>query len=106
MEGRPAGAGAGGAERAGVEVHDLRIDLPNPRIIDPDAAGRLAAKIVDQDIGAGDQPAQDLLTLRRLQVHREVPFPLGDLDGKDPVYQPAQGLAFERLDLDHVRAEV
>ena len=58
-------------EAADRRVDQARIDMTEPGVVDPQALRDARAVVLDQDVGAADEPAQDLLPLGLLEVERQ-----------------------------------
>ena len=102
--GRPMRVGPGGAVPAGVEVHQVRIDLLQLLVSDARPFGRARPHAVQQQIRPGRQLAHDLLAFLGLEVKTDA---LGSRHG--PVRREGQPLpspvAARCLDADHPRAQ-
>ena len=97
--------GARGAVPAGVEVHQVGVDLRQLLVADARSLRGAGAHAVQQQVGPGRQLAHDLLALRRLEVHADV---LGT--GHGAVHRHRHALAAPvasgRLDANYPRAQL
>ena len=94
------------------DVDQLRIDLAQFLIAEPVLLGRAGTEILAEDVGLGDQLAQDLAPLRRLQVQRDalhaavVGLEIGARHPRQHGRAARIVADFRHLDLDHLGAEI
>ena len=109
--GRTLGGGTGLAVAGDRAIDQPRIDLAQRLVAEPEAVHHAGAEILDQDIGFRDQPMNERDRIGILEVEREASLSrielaeIGAVAVADRRAQP-HVVAFRRLDLDHLRADV
>ena len=110
--------GAVGAEPRDREVHEVRVELAERGVAEPERGHPADAVVLDQHVRPREEPTKHLATGVGLQVEPDralVPVDREEVGGRpravglvaDPRRPPApRRVAVGRLDLDHVRAEV
>ena len=100
------------------EVDEPRVQGPERLVVEAEPGEAIAPEVLDQDVGVGQQPAQDGRAVRVLEVEAEAALvavdreeigggPRPGLDRADPWRTPAAGrIAVRWLDLDDVGTEV
>ena len=90
--------------RPGVAVDDVGIDALAVFVRDPEPLGDAGSHVVMHDVGPGDELERDLLARLGLDVEADVA--LAARAAHERLVHHAHAVAGDRLDLDHVRAEV
>ena len=92
-------------------IDQARVDPSEARIVDAEPGRHRGAEILDQHIGALDQPMQHRETFLLLQIEREGALAAVRAEKEPRLARQAGGklaqhVALRRLDLDHIGAEV
>src|SRR5262249_60399679 len=80
--------GARLSEAADRDVHDARVRGPHGLVADAQSVGHAGDEVLNEDIGAGSQVAEESRAVRMLEIERDSPLVAVD-GGEDGTHAPA-----------------